>query len=535
MRRLTSVFRDTLPRVIADIALINLSLAGALMLRFLVIFGANARNPDASVPLYSLIWDRTVDAYTQSAPLLTGIGLVLFYTSGFYTYSRMRRSRYKAVVIFQAVTITYLLFGFLTYTFHPSAFPQSPFPVYMPRSALVTAWVLTLAAVGGARLGASLWKRATSRNAVHHRGATVRNVLVVGGAGYIGSILIRKLLSRGYRVTVLDALLYGDESIRELYGRPGFVLVKDDLRNIEAVVRTMESADAVIHLGALVGDPACALDEKLTVEINLAATRMIAEAARGFSIERFVFASTCSVYGAADHTLDERSELNPVSLYARTKIDSERVLLQLNDETFSPVILRFGTIYGMSPRPRFDLVVNTLVAHAVKEKQITIFGGQQWRPFIHVDDVAEAIIVTLEAPVAAVKGQTFNVGSDDENYRICELGELIQRHIPDVKVVQQGDDVDQRNYRVSFEKIRKQLGYRPRYTVSDGIVELKGALEAGRVANYQDVRFNNVMALSEEGGSLLVRQTIMTPLYSLENTGVQEESTVVPTPGAAAP
>jgi nucleoside-diphosphate-sugar epimerase len=224
-----------------------------------------------------------------------------------------------------------------------------------------------------------------------------------------------------------------------------------------------------------------------------------------------------------------------VSLYARTKIDSERVLLQLNDDTFSPVILRFGTIYGMSPRPRFDLVVNTLVAHAVKEKQITIFGGEQWRPFVHVDDVAEGIIVALEAPIAAVKGQTFNVGSDDENYRIRELGELIKGHIPDVDVIQQGDDVDLRNYRVSFEKIRKHLGYRPRYTVSDGIVELRAALEAGRVANYQDIRFNNVRALSEEGGSLLVRQTVMTPLYSLGDTSIQDEPAVLPAPGAATP
>ncbi len=181
-------------------------------------------------------------------------------------------------------------------------------------------------------------------------------------------------------------------------------------------------------------------------------------------------------------------------------MDSERVLLALNDDRFAPVILRFGTVYGLSPRPRFDLVINLLAAKATCEKRITIFGGDQWRPFIHVDDVAQAIFKCLEAPLQAVKGQTFNVGSDDQNYQITQLGDLIKELIPDAQVIHQGEDVDRRNYRVSFAKIQKHLGFTPRHTVAEGILEIKAAI------NYK--------TLSEEGHAALIRHTRMTPLYA---------------------
>jgi len=342
----------------------------------------------------------------------------------------------------------------------------------------------------------------------------VRHVLVIGGAGYIGSVLVRKLLDRGYNITVLDALLYGDESIRDLYNHPGFALIRNDLRNIEAVCRALQYADDVVHLGALVGDPACALSEKLTLEINLAATRMIAEAARGFGIQRFIFASTCSVYGASDQILDEHSPLSPHSLYSRTKIGSERVLLALSDDRFAPIILRFGTVYGISPRPRFDLVINLLAAKATCEKSITIFGGYQWRPFVHVDDVAGAILKCLEAPLQAVQGQIFNVGSEDQNYQIAQLGDLVKELIPNVEVVCKGEDTDRRNYRVSFGKMQKHLGFTPRRTVAEGILEIKAAIESGRIPDYHDARYSNYKTLSDEDRIHLIRYTRMTLLYA---------------------
>jgi nucleoside-diphosphate-sugar epimerase len=501
---------EIMERVIADAIMVNLALITAFMLRLLGLLWFQGNSNNVSSQFFSGILRSSLVVYTYSAPALTILCLVIFYLSGFYTYGRTYRSKYKALIIFQAVSMAYLIFGAMSYLlFNLTA--------WFPRSVWLAGWLLTLALVGGLRLGAALWRATVWAEAKiwgKPEKRTIRHVLVIGGAGYIGSVLVRKLLDHGYSVTVLDALLYGDESIRDLYNRPDFELIHDDMRNVEAVVRAMQYADAVVHLGALVGDPACALDEKLALEINLAATRMIAEVARGFGIQRFIFASTCSVYGASDQLLDERSALNPVSLYARTKIDSERVLLALNDDRFAPIILRFATVYGLSPRPRFDLVVNLLAAQAVCEKRITIFGGNQWRPFIHVNDAAEAILKCLEAPLHAVKGQIFNVGSDDQNYQIAQLGDLIKKLIPDVEVIRQGDDTDRRNYRVSFAKIRKHLGFTPRYTVADGILEIKAAIEAGRIRDYRDARYSNYKTLSNEDNITLIRRTRMTSLYA---------------------
>lgn len=518
---------EVLERVIADTVMVNLALVTAFILRFLALFWLRGDSSNISPQFFAGILHDSVIAYLRVAPFFTPLCLLLFYLSGFYTYGRAYRGRYKALIIFQAVTVAYLIFGAVNYLFLNMT-------AWFPRSAWLASWLLTLLLVGGLRLWAKLWRATTWAEARiwgRPEKQTIRNMTVIGGAGYIGSVLVRKLLHRGYDVTVLDALLYGDESIRDLYHRPGFDLIHEDLRNIEAGVRALQYADAVVHLGAIVGDPASSLDEKLTLEINLAATRLIAEAARGFGVQRFVFASTCSVYGASDQLLDERSALNPISLYARTKIDSERVLLALNDDRFAPVILRFGTIYGLSPRPRFDLVINLLAAKATCEKRITIFGGDQWRPFIHVDDAAEAILKCLEAPLHAVKGQTFNVGSDDQNYRIAQLGDLIQELIPDVQVIHQGEDVDGRNYRVSFAKIRKLLGFTPRRTVADGILEIKAAIEDGRIRDYGDTHYSNYKTLSEEGNAALIRHTRMTPLYA---GGFQEvEPFSAPAPGVA--
>lgn len=499
-------------RMFADAVAINLALITALLVRFLWLVASN-REPDAATAaFFQEALNRSLDAYRSTAPLLTAIGLVVFWLSGFYTHGRAYRSRYKALVIAQAVTLSYLLLGAASYFF-------AGVLTWLPRSVWLGAWLVTLALVGSLRLCAALWQSTVWAEAKlwgRPRRRAIHNVLVIGGAGYIGSVLVRKLLARGYQVTVLDALLYGDESIRELYGQAGFELVHGDLRNIEAVTHAMQYADAVVHLGALVGDPACALDERLTLEINLAATRMLAEAARGFGIERFLFASTCSVYGASDELLDERSALNPVSLYARTKIASERLLLALSGGDFAPTILRFATIYGLSPRPRFDLVVNLLAARAACEKQITILGGEQWRPFVHVDDVAECLVTCLEAPLAAIRGRVFNVGSDEQNYRIAALGDLIQALVPGTEVVRQGDDGDRRNYRVSFARIRRELGFVPRRTVADGILEIKAAVQDGRIADYRLGIYSNYKTLSE-GNGRLIHYTRMTPLYAWED------------------
>jgi nucleoside-diphosphate-sugar epimerase len=327
-------------------------------------------------------------------------------------------------------------------------------------------------------------------------GTKVRRVCVIGGAGYVGSVLIERLLDEGYGVTVLDALMYGDDGVRHVIERPGFELVKGDLRNIEAVVAACRFADAVVHLGALVGDPACELDEQLTLQINRDATFTAAAVARGLGIKRFVFASTCSVYGATDDLLDEDSALAPISLYARSKMESEELLLSLNNNGFCPSVLRFGTFYGRSPRDRFDLVVNLLAAKAVSEGEITINGGQQWRPFIHVADGAEAILRCLEAPAGAVAHQVFNVGSDGQNHRLIDIAEIIAEMVPGVRVRFQEAASDEANYRVSFAHIESTLGFVPRYSLRDGIAEIKAAVESGLVGDYTDVKYSNFKAMT---------------------------------------
>jgi len=347
-------------------------------------------------------------------------------------------------------------------------------------------------------------------------------VLVTGAAGYIGSILVRRLLDRGYHVRVLDRLMYGDDAIHDILSHPRLEMVAADFRDQMVVAHAVQGVSAVIHLGAIVGDPACAIDGDFTIGTNFEATRIIADAAKRAGIERFVFGSTCSVYGASAETLDETSALNPVSLYANTKIAAERALLDLRDADFAPVIMRFATAYGHSYRPRYDLAVNVMTAKAVKDGRITIHGGDQWRPFVHVDDITRALVLALEAPIAKVAGETFNVGSDEQNHQLKEVGEIIQRLIPQAAVLMNDLVTDKRNYYVQFTKIRETLGFTPTHTLESSIVEMKEALDTGEVPDYRDRRYNNHQYLSQ------IIDTVTQPQYPFETdqfaiTGTMEQ------------
>lgn len=329
---------------------------------------------------------------------------------------------------------------------------------------------------------------------------TTRTVLVIGGGGYIGSALLPKLLKRGHRVRLLDRLFYGYEPIQEIANHPNLEIIKADFRRVDKLVECMSGVDAVIHLGAIVGDPACALDQDLTIEVNLIATRTIAEVAKGYGIRRFLFASTCSVYGASaeNELLTEESGLNPVSLYAVTKLASEKVLMDMASDTFSPTCLRFSTIYGLSGRTRFDLVVNLLTAKALIDGQITVQGGDQWRPFLHVDDAALALLHTLESPLPKVHRQVFNVGSDEQNQTIQQIGELIHQKVPGSQLVNLGSGGDRRDYRADFRKIREQLGFTPKWTIEQGINQVIDVIRSGEVMDYRAAKYSNVKYLTEE-------------------------------------
>ena len=330
-------------------------------------------------------------------------------------------------------------------------------------------------------------------------------VLVVGGAGYVGSVLVRELLEDGFDVTVLDAFMYGDQALESLYGSHRFRVVHGDIREVESVVRAMRDADAVVHLGGLVGDPACALDEQVTLDINLHATWTLAWVARGLGVERFVFASSCSIYGASAGILDEGSPLAPVSVYARSKADSEQLLIGLADSSFAPTILRFGTLYGLSPRPRFDLVVNLMTAKAVSDGEITVFGGGQWRPFLHVADAAGAAMRCLETDVDLLRGQVFNVGADDDNYTLADVAAIVASQVPGARVCQQPAADVEANYHVSFARIREQLGFVPRRHLPEGVAEVRDALLRGEVEDYLAERYSNHKSLSVNGAQALQR------------------------------
>jgi nucleoside-diphosphate-sugar epimerase len=411
------------------------------------------------------------------------------------------------------------------------ALPDSAHVWRVPLSVAVLDTLLMLLGLIAVRV---LQKELYERYRRRHDGRRIRRVLVIGGAGYVGSALLPKLLAEGYHVRVLDLLVYGTEAIEDVLDHPRLEVVRADFRQIDRVVDSMRGVDAVVHLGGLVGDPACAVDENLTIEINLMATRMIAEVAKGWGISRLVFASTCSVYGASDQVLNESSALNPISLYARSKIASERVLLKMADTFFAPTILRFGTIYGLSGRTRFDLVVNLLAAKALVEGQITVKGGDQWRPFLHVEDAATAVMQALQAPLAVVRAQTFNVGSDDQNFTIQEVGELIHSLVPTARLVNLGPDTDRRNYRVAFAKIRAALGFTPEWTIDAGVRQVLRAIEGGHVKDYRDAKYSNVKHLTDESTPRLLRQEGWA--YDLLNETARpatprEEEAALPPPG----
>jgi nucleoside-diphosphate-sugar epimerase len=306
-------------------------------------------------------------------------------------------------------------------------------------------------------------------------------------------------LEQGYRVRVLDTLLFGNDSVAALQHNSRFDLTRADFRHLDAVVKAVRDMDGVIHLGAIVGDPACKLDSQTSLETNLAATAMIRSVCCGAGIQRFLFASTCSVYGASDGLLDERSGPNPISLYACTKLGSERLLLGKQTEGFMPTVLRLGTAFGWSERPRFDLLVNLLTAQALCEGQIAIFNPSQWRPFIHVQDIARAFVTCVQAPLPLVAYETFNVGSDEMNARLGQLASLVKTQIPRVRIDWVEVAADRRNYRVRFDKIQKTLGFRCVHGLEYGISEIKNAIESARVVDYNNPRYYNHRTLEHPG------------------------------------
>jgi nucleoside-diphosphate-sugar epimerase len=316
---------------------------------------------------------------------------------------------------------------------------------------------------------------------------------VTGGAGYLGALVAGELVAAGHEVRVLDILLHGQHDVAARLEADGVELVVGDVRDATDRERALAGADAVVHLAAIVGDPACARDPELAYAVNVEGSMaLIADAGR-LGVNRLVFASTCSNYGRManpDVPVDERGELAPVSLYAEQKVAIERELLSLNGD-MNATCLRFATVYGAAPRMRFDLTVNEFTRDLWAGRPLEVFGERFWRPYIHVADAARAVRRVLESEPGEVSGEVFNAGHSDENYRKVDLVELITERLGSVDVTYVHREEDPRDYKVSFEKIRTRLGFEPELRVPDGIDELVRSLEAESFGDPFDARFSN--------------------------------------------
>ena len=483
---MTIRWREVGPRILVDFVIIH----SAMLIALAVSLSYQTRTDEwlSASNLVSAFRHYYLSRFLLLSPLFP----MVFFVNGLYTHVRS----YPTIAKLERFTVVVLLSlsVFITANY---LVVQSKNPI--GRSASLTFAAAALLGLVGIRIGKE-WLIGSERAEQQGRSRDPERglVLVIGGAGYIGCHLVRRLLEEGKRVRILDNAVYGLEPIQDLLNHPNLEYLHGDCRNIQDVVKAMHQVSSIVHLAAIVGDPACELDHKTTIEINYAATRMLIEVAKGYGVERFLFASSCSVYGATDEVMDENSTVEPISLYGETKVSSEQALIESGSANFHPVIMRFATVFGLSNRPRFDLVVNLLSAKAKQDGKITIFNGQQWRPFVHVKDLAEAIILLLNAPISAVSQEIFNVGDNRLNHTLTEVAEVIQRVFPNTRVEQE-ENSDRRNYRVNFDKIEKRVGFRCHYKLEDGVREIKAAFDSRQIDNYRDIRFSNLSFLRDTG------------------------------------
>ncbi len=320
----------------------------------------------------------------------------------------------------------------------------------------------------------------------------MKNILVTGAGGYIGSTMVDHFLSQGHRVIGVDRYYFGKDVLgSEVMNNQRFTMLQKDIRDI--TVEDMKDVDVVIDLAGLSNDPTCDLKPNLTYSINFKGGINVAECARKAKVPRYIYSSSCSVYGLGEATkLTETSEVHPQSYYAKGKVDVERHLLELANSDFSVTLLRNATVYGLSKRMRFDLVINIMTLKAWKDRRIFILGGgKQWRPLIHVRDVVSGFAAAMDAPRDKVAGQIFNLGSDEQNYQVFQIAGIIKDLIPNVEVIQVPDDADKRTYNVSFAKIKQTLGFQAQFSARDGAKEIIEALNYG-VIDPDDARTRTI-------------------------------------------
>ncbi len=319
----------------------------------------------------------------------------------------------------------------------------------------------------------------------------IKTVLVTGGAGYVGSILTDHLLDEGYRVKVIDNLMYSGRSLLSFWGHPKFEFIYGDIGDNITVGNILRESNYVVHLAAIVGDPASRKDTQLTWKVNYDASKNLIDNASNQGIEKFIFVSTCSNYGISskDSYATEDSPLNPLSPYAESKVGVEKYLMN-SDKTLDYTILRLATAYGVSPRMRFDLTVNDFTMQMATKKHLLVYGEKYWRPYVHIRDIAHAIQLVLEKPVES-RREVFNVGNNDQNYRKLDIVNQILKYIPDANIEFRKGQPDPRDYSVSFDKVNKLLGFSTKKDIDDGIKETLSLIQNTIITDFENRDYYN--------------------------------------------
>ena len=330
---------------------------------------------------------------------------------------------------------------------------------------------------------------------------SLNSILITGGAGYVGSVLVRKLVSLGYDVKVIDSLVFGNDGISSLINEKKIEFFNLDIRETEKISSIIQNIDCVIHLAAIVGEPLCKKIPDAAKQINEFATKNLVNICKNKKVKRFIFASTCSNYGSSQNVVNESSPVMPLSLYSECKVNSEKFILDQNNDIFETCVLRFATAHGLSPRMRFDLLVQEFMRDAIVDKKISIFGADFWRPLVHVEDMADACISAIDASSQLISGQIYNVGNDKENYTKIKLAEIIKEFITDIEIEIIKSKKDPRNYKVSFEKIENSLNFEPKYTVRDSVIEILNDIQSGKI-DPRDSEFSNMSRLTEKINAL---------------------------------